>query len=134
MDALYGPMTPELPSAWPPSLAAWAVALGGLLTLGLSAWWFSRRWRQQAWRREALQAWQQCFQNNDIVGLSRLLRRVARYRLGAEVASLGDADFAQQLRTVDAQTALRLTTAGHRPQAQLDQADWQAAKQWIRQC
>lgn len=134
MDELYGPMTPELPSAWPPSITAWAVLFAVLLALSLGVWWLQRRWRRQAWRREALQHWQQCQNHNDAAGLSRLMRRVARYRLGNEVASLGDAAFARQLRNIDAQAALRLSTAGHQPQPQLLASDWQAAKQWLRQC
>lgn len=134
MEALYGPMTPELPSAWPPSIAAWAVlvALFVIFTLGL--WWLRRSWQRQAWRREALQHWQQCRNADDVAGLSSLLRRVARYRLGPQVASLGDAAFAEHLQTLDQATAQRLSSAGHRPDVQLDQTDWQAAKRWIRQC
>ncbi len=137
---LAGLQMPAEPSAWPPSPVAAFLALTLMVLVCALIWWALRRWQASLWRREALAELQRIrAANNDPVQLSRLLRRVARYRHSARDAALGDADFAQFLarssgQRVPLELAQDLASCAHRPQVMLDERHTQAAAIWIRSC
>lgn len=136
---LAGLAMPPEPSAWPPSWAA--VLLTLTLTLATTAliYVLVRKYRAGAWRREALKELEQIRHNTDSKALSRLLRRVARNRIGPDAASLGDSAFANLLTAhhsadIPEDLAEELACCAHRPMKALDARHFDAAGSWIRTC
>lgn len=136
---LAGLSIPPEPSAWPPSWAAVLLTLAVIFVLLLAVRALIRRYQSQAWRREAMKELDRIQEQEDVIGLSRLLRRVARHRFGPQAASRGDAAFAKLFIEapsfdISIDLAEDLACCAHRPAFALSARHFEAAKQWIRGC